>query len=112
MIVEEYICEDGSCPFRGWFDDLDVQAAAKVATAIVRLELGNLSNVKWIGGGLGEYRIDWGPGYRLYIAQDGDELIILFVGGTKKRQQADINQAKTLLAEYKGRKAKAKKARR
>lgn len=44
-----------------------------MATAIVRLELGNLSNVKWIGGGLGEYRIDWGPGYRLYLAQDGDE---------------------------------------
>lgn len=70
-----------------------------------------LSNVKWIGGGLGEYRIDWGPGYRLYLAQDGDELIILFVGGTKKRQQADIKQAGALLDEYKGRKAKMKKAR-
>lgn len=111
MIVEEYVCEDGSCPFRGWFDDLDVQAAAKVATAIVRMELGNLSNVKWIGGGLGEYRIDWGPGYRLYVTQEGDQLIILFVGGTKKRQQADIRQASALLDEYKGRKARAKKAR-
>ena len=98
-------------PVPGWFDDLDVQAAAKVATSIVRLELGNLSNVKWIGGGLGEYRIDWGPGYRLYLAQDGDELIILFVGGTKKRQQADIKQAGALLDEYKGRKAKMKNAR-
>lgn len=86
MIVEEYVREDGSCPFRGWFDALDVQAAAKVATAIVRMELGNLSNVKWIGGGLGEYRIDWGSGYRLYVPQDGDRLVILFVGGTKKRQ--------------------------
>ncbi len=53
MIIEEYVREDGSCPFRGWFDDLDVQASAKVATAIVRMELGNLSNVKWIGKGLG-----------------------------------------------------------
>lgn len=111
MIVEEYVREDGSCPFRGWFDALDVQAAAKVATAIVRMELGNLSNVKWIGGGLGEYRIDWGPGYRLYVTQDGDQLIILFVGGTKKRQQADIRQAGALLDEYKGRKANMKKAR-
>ena len=67
--------------------------------------------VKWIGGGLGEYRIDWGPGYRLYLAQDGDELIILFVGGTKKRQRADIKQAGALLDEYKARKAKMKKAR-
>lgn len=111
MIVQEYIREDGSCPFRSWFDDLDSQPGAKVATAIVRLELGNLSNVKWIGGGLGEYRINWGPGYRLYLAQDGNELIILFVGGTKKRQQADINEATALLREYKGRKATAKKIR-
>lgn len=111
MIVEEYVREDGSCPFRGWFDHLDVQAAAKVATAIVRMELGNLSNVKWIAGGLGEYRIDWGPGYRLYVTQDGDQLVILFVGGTKKRQQSDIKQAGALLDEYKGRKVKAKKAR-
>ena len=111
MIVQEYIREDGSCPFRNWFDDLDAQASAKVATAIVRLELGNLSNVKWIGGGLGEYRIDWGPGYRLYLAQDGDELIILFVGGTKKRQQADIDRAGVLLGEYQARKAAGRKDR-
>lgn len=110
MTIEEYIRDDGSCPFRIWFDKLDVQAAAKVATAIVRLELGNLSNVKWIGGGLGEYRIDWGPGYRLYLTSDGDELTILFVGGTKKRQQADIDRATLLMAEYKGRKAAMKKA--
>ena len=112
MIVQEYIREDGSCPFRIWFDDLDVQASAKVATSIVRMELGNLSNVKWISGGLGEYRIDWGPGYRLYLTQDGDELIILFVGGAKKRQQTDINRASALLDEYKGRKSKLKKAKR
>lgn len=111
MIVQEYIREDGSSPFRSWFDDLDFQASAKVATAIVRLELGNLSNVKWIGGGLGECRIDWGPGYRLYLVRDGDELIILFVGGTKKRQQSDIERARVLLGEYKSRKEAARKGR-
>lgn len=111
MIVQEYIREDGSCPFRSWFDGLDPQAAAKVATAIVRLELGSASNVKWIGGGLGEYRIDWGPGYRLYLAEKGDELVILFVGGTKKRQQSDIDQAGVLMNEYKARKAINKKGR-
>jgi putative addiction module killer protein len=108
MIVQEYIREDGSNPFGSWFDGLDAQAAAKVATATLRLEAGNTSNVKWIGGGLGEYRIDWGPGYRLYLAQDGDTLIILFTGGTKKRQQADIDRATDLLAEYKTRKAAEK----
>jgi putative addiction module killer protein len=108
MIVEEYIREDGSNPFGSWFGGLDPRAAAKVATATLRLEMGNTSNVKWIGGGLGEYRIDWGPGYRVYLAQDGDALIILFVGGTKKRQQADIDRAGALLAEYKARKAAAR----
>ena len=111
MIVQEYVREDGTCPFRSWFDDLDVQASAKVATAIIRMELGNLSNVKWIGGGLGEYRIDWGPGFRLYLTQDGDQLVILFVGGTKKRQQTDIRQASALLVEYKARKVRTKTTR-
>jgi putative addiction module killer protein len=77
MIVQEYIRDRGANPFRDWFDDLDAQAAATVTTGLLRLELGNVSNVKWIGGGLGEYRIDWGPGYRLYRMRDGDELIIL-----------------------------------
>jgi putative addiction module killer protein len=112
MVVQEYLREDGSSPFGSWFADLDPQAAAKVATATLRLELGNLSNVKWIGGGLGEYRIDWGPAYRLYFAQDGDTLIILFVGGIKNRQQADVERARMLLEEYKARKALAKPGRR
>ena len=80
-----------------------MQAAAKVTTALLRLELGNLSNVKWFDG-IGEYRIDWGPGYRIYLAKDGDALVILLGGGTKKGQQAVINRAKTLLQEYKLRK--------
>lgn len=112
MIVQEYVREDGSCPFRSWFDGLDPQASAKVATAVIRLELGNVSNVKWIGGGLGEYRIDWGPGYRLYLTQDGDDLVILFVGGSKRRQQADIDRAGVLLKEYRARKAAETKGRR
>lgn len=110
MRIEEYIREDGSNPFRTWFDDLDPVAAAKVATATLRLEASNTSNIKWIGGGFGEYRIDWGPGYRLYLTQEGGALIILFSGGTKKRQKADINRARMLLAEYKARKAAAKAA--
>ena len=106
--VVEYIRADGSNLFKTWFDDLDAQAAAKVATATLRLELGNTSNVKWIGT-IGEFRIDWGPGYRVYLGRDGTELIILLAGGTKKRQQADIERAKALFAEYKARKAAAAK---
>lgn len=109
MIVQEYIRTDGSNAFRDWFEGLDPQAAAKVTTGLLRLELGNVSNVKWIGGGLGEYRIDWGPGYRLYLMRDGEELIVLFVGGTKRRQKADIKEARFLLEEYRARKAAARR---
>lgn len=101
--VEEYLREDGSNPYKRWFDGLEVRAAAKVATATLRLEMGNTSSVKWFDG-LGEYVIDWGPGYRIYLAKDGEALIVLFGGGTKRGQQRDIDQARALLAEYKARK--------
>lgn len=69
--------------------------------------MGNTSSVKWMGT-IGEYRIDWGPGYRIYLMQDGDALIILLGGGTKKGQQRDIGRAKALAGEYKARKAAMK----
>src|SRR4051812_35383114 len=109
LTVVEYVRADGSNPYGIWFDGLHAQAAAKVATATLRIQLGNLSNVKWIGT-IGEYRIDWGPGYRIYLAKDGDRLVILLGGGTKQRQQADIERAKLLWAEYKTRKAATAKS--
>lgn len=74
MKVKEYVRVDGSIPFNKWFK------------------------------GLGEYRINWGPGYRIYLVQEGSELIILFGGGTKRNQQKDIEKAVKLLQEYKSRK--------
>ncbi len=82
--VQEYVREDGSVPYQAWFDGLDSQAAAKVATAVARLSLGNTSNVKWFSG-LGELKIDWGPGYRVYLTRDGESLVLLVCGGTRKR---------------------------
>jgi len=101
--IEEYICQDGSNPYKTWFDSLDPQAAAKIVTAKLRLGLGNISSVKWFDG-IGEYVIDWGPGYRIYLARAGSALIILFGGGTKRGQQKDIDKAKALHLEYKMRK--------
>jgi len=106
MKVLEYITKDGLSPYQEWFDSLDAVAAAKVTVAKSRLELGNTSNVKWFDG-IGEYRIDWGPGYRIYLAQEGKEFIVLFGGGTKKSQQSDINRAEELYQEYKRRKKEA-----
>ncbi len=97
--MAEYVRADGISPFGAWFARLHAQAAAKVATAVLRLEMGNTSNVKWIGA-IGEYRIDWGPGYRIYLGGDGETLILLLGGGTKKGQQADIERAKVMWSEY------------
>jgi putative addiction module killer protein len=105
--VEEYVRADGSAPYRTWFDTLHAEAAAKVAVATTRLSLGNTSSVKWFSG-IGEYRIDWGPGYRVYLAKDGDALIVLYGGGTKKSQPKDIERALALHAEYKARKVAAR----
>ena len=70
-----------------------------MATALVRIEQGNLSNAKGVGAGVFECRVDFGPGYRIYFGKDGDTLIILLGGGTKKRQQKDVNAAQTLWRE-------------
>jgi putative addiction module killer protein len=84
--IRYYLYPDGQSPFERWFAGLDPGARAKVTTAIVRLEHGNLSNVKGVGEGVLEYRINFGPGYRVYFGHDGDVLVILLTGGTKKRQ--------------------------
>ncbi len=68
---------------------------------LARIEQGNLSNVKSVGQGVLEYRIDFGPGYRIYLGRDGETIVILLTGGTKKRQQRDIETATELWQAYK-----------
>lgn len=104
--VEEYQRTGGSSPFRNWFDRLSAPAAARVATHLLRIERGNTGAIKWFSG-IGEVRINWGPGYRVYLAKDGDSLILLFGGGTKASQPKDIARALELLDEYKVRKRTA-----
>jgi putative addiction module killer protein len=104
--IREYTAPDGSGPFARWFDRLNAEAAAKVAVALTRMHQGNLSNVKAVGSGVHEHRIDFGPGYRVYFGRDGSSLIILLGGGTKKRQQSDIRRALELWTAYKIRKRK------
>ena len=102
--IREYLETEGHSPYAKWFNRLNSQAAAKVATAVVRMGQGNLSNTKGVGAGVFECRIDFGPGHRVYFGKDGDALIILLGGGTKKRQQKDIEIAQSLWQEYKRRK--------
>jgi putative addiction module killer protein len=103
MQIVEYLDADGRSPFANWFDDLNAQAAAKVTIALARIEQGNLSNAKSVGAGVLEFRIDFGPGYRLYFGREGDTFIILLAGGTKSRQQKDIAVAQARWADYKRR---------
>lgn len=97
--VEEYLDENDRSPFRRWFETLDRKARAKVTIAVARVEQGNDSAIKSVGGGVCEIRIDWGPGYRVYVGFDGVTIVILLAGGTKQRQNRDIADAKAMWAD-------------
>jgi putative addiction module killer protein len=71
---------------------------------LIRISAGNFSNVEGVGSGVFEYKLDFGPGYRIYFGKDGQELVILLGGGSKKRQQRDINTALARWQDYKRRK--------
>ena len=98
-----YIDTDGKQPFARWFETLDAIAAAKITVALARMEQGNFSNVEPVGEGVSEYKLDFGPGYRVYFGKDGEKLVILLTGGTKKRQDSDIARAKAYWQDYKRR---------
>jgi putative addiction module killer protein len=77
-----------------------------VATYLLRIEDGNTGAIKWFNG-IGEVRIDWGPGYRVYLVRDGESLVVLLGGGTKASQSKDIDRALALRDEYKARRKAA-----
>lgn len=99
-----YLTVDDKAPFERWFEKLNATAASKVSIALVRLEQGNTSNVKSLGEGLAEFKINVGPGYRIYFGRDGAALVILLTGGDKASQRRDIERAKIYWADYKRRK--------
>ena len=80
--------------FKAWFQALrDANAKHRILARITRLELGNYGDVKSVGGGVSELRIDYGPGYRLYLTKVGNTIVLLLCGGTKKSQSRDIAKA-------------------
>ncbi len=102
--IREYVRLDGRNLFGDWFNRLNSEAARRVTTALYRLGLGNFSNVKGVGGGVFECRIDFGPGFRVYFGKDGEQIVILLCGGTKQRQQNDIALAKECWLDFKQKK--------
>ena len=101
--IKQYVSSNGQSPFEVWFKELNSIAAAKITKSIYKLELGNFSNVEGVGSGVYEQKIDFGPGYRVYFGKDGEEIVILLFGGTKKRQSNDINEAIKCWQDYKRR---------
>lgn len=89
-----------STAYAEWFAGLrDRQAKVRIDIRIRRLSLGNAGDVKPVGEGISELRVDVGPGYRVYFVQKGNQLIVLLAGGDKASQDRDIRQAKALARE-------------
>jgi putative addiction module killer protein len=106
IAIRYFVETNGRVPFQEWLDSLDRTTQAWITVGLTRLSLGNRSQVKGVGAGVAEIRLDFGPGYRIYFGQDGVALVILLAGGTKKRQADDIATAKARWAEYKERKTR------
>lgn len=102
--LAEYLDERGASPFGKWFTRLNREAAAEVTCALVRLEHGYRSRLRSVGAGVLEYKVDFGPGYRIYFGREGQQLVILVGGGTKRHQSRDIRQAQARWKDYKRRK--------
>ena len=101
-MIQFKVFERGGCaPFWDWLKSLrDMQARARIRTRLDRLAMGNWGDHRALGGGVIELKIDWGPGYRVYVGKIGNTLVLLLCGGDKRTQQQDIELAKIYLKEY------------
>ena len=100
-----YVTQDGSCPFELWLNSLrDRRARARIRNRLDRIGLGNLGGIKSVVAGVMEFRISYGPGYRVYFSQtDSNEIILLLCGGDKKTQDKDILGAKQYWIDFQAR---------
>lgn len=99
--LRHYLTARGKDCFQDWFDALrDRQAQARVEVRVDRLERGLFGDAEPCGEGVWELRIDWGPGYRIYYARAGEQIILVLLGGDKRKQQADIDRAKEYWRDY------------
>lgn len=106
--IEYYITADGRFPFKEWLDNLkDVSARAKIRIRLDRVRLGNPGDSRSIGGGVYELKVDYGPGYRIYFAREGERVILLLTGGDKSTQAKDIAIAKLFREDRRRRKGHA-----
>lgn len=102
--VRIYRTEDDSEPFSEWLEKLrDEKAIAIIQKRLVRVSLGNLGTYRFVGDGIFEFKIDYGPGYRVYFVQIGAVILLLLCGGNKSSQIKDIEQAQQYWIDFKNR---------
>lgn len=99
--ILKYETESGRCPFDEWLDGLrDKRTQAIVSNRLIRVAQGNFGLFRKLEGGIQELKIDFGPGLRVYFAEDGNTLVILLCGGDKSTQSKDIERAQEYLTDY------------
>ena len=101
--LRHYVTANGKRPFAALCSLADRNAAARVQIRLERLRLGNFGDVRPLGKGLSELRVDVGPGYRVYFIVEGHSIVVLLCGGDKATQQKDIRRAREYLADYRRR---------
>ncbi len=100
--LKVYESPSGTAPFDDWLESLrDVKNRARIQVRLDRLEQGNFGDCKPVGEGVLELRLDFGPGYRVYFAEDGPTIVLLLIGGDKSTQDKDIKTARNYWREYK-----------
>lgn len=103
--IIHYLTPEGKDLYQEWLNGLRDQAAkARITVRVNRMAAGAFGDCKPVGGGVWELRIDQGPGYRVYYAQAGKRLVLLLLGGDKRKQQSDIAKAVECWKQYQRRK--------
>ena len=104
MEVRRYLTTSGKDIVGAWLSGLaDARARARITIRIARLQAGNFGDCKPVGDGVWELRVDYGPGYRVYYAIVGADIVLLLCGGDKRKQAADIQRAAEFLNDYRRR---------
>jgi putative addiction module killer protein len=102
--LRTYQTSSGACPFEDWLEGMrDAKGRAVIQVRLDRLEQGNFGDCKPVGEGVMELRVDFGPGYRVYLAEDGPRIVLLLAGGDKSTQSRNIKAAKMYWNDYKER---------
>ena len=101
MEVREYLTANDKNPFRKWLNSIrDSRTRARIQTRLDRLEIGNFGDCEPVGEGVSELRLHFGAGYRVYFGKDGDNIVLLLLGGDKGSQADDIKTAKEYWSDY------------